>query len=441
MKYRISPGLLVWFVAGGACGIWNLFYSDGLRVLWDGSKYFEMGGTRLKAGASWYGEVPGARIYTDVGYPYWLSFAFSLLGQHAWVASSLNALLWAFTAALAHSCCVGLMPPRWALGLGMAVACSPLMTSYSPKIYPEILATFFQLLMTLGWIRYSHLHDKKSSMALAWGALIGLGLVGMALTKSERFPLMVLLLAVAAFFRWWRLSGFLAGLVLLVLPYHLIMQKNGRGQMAINGQVGRVLVWDYPMVGRCAVYSLSQNLGRIVFPQVENDCDPFWRSADEDPGGKIYARMVYATRNRQGLGYPEALPVLLGSPLKYIAVSVVNLLGAVWIEGLNGAIIDQWPGYARAINFLVFRVFLSTALWGLAIYGMISWAARKDNWPVAVALVLPIFTVLALSLIVLGEARYFYSNLPGLYILAALGAQKIWGVPKKRPLSSLKPAH
>ena len=395
---------------------WSTRYDASAALVHDATAYFAMA-TDLLTGS--FGPLLGrdTGLFLDPGYPLALSVWFRVLGPSAAAGMLLNAALWTSSVALFGAIVRCWLAARPALITGSVFALSPMLTSFAPKLYSEHLAITGLLLALWACLRLRD--DVRLRHAVFPLIALAAGTAVLVLTKSSSYPLAVLVALVFAARRRWSPAAVVALTAALTLPIHVEVEQGGRGRMAAAHQAAMVVQWPVPVALRCGVYSLSWNLGRTLFPNVEGACESFDLHADK-PMAALNARALSQRWLAEGFSGRDALRIAVAHPVKYALICGVNLLGACWLEGFYPQPLVGSPGAVRGILW-IFKVLLSTALWCLAAAGACRAWRRPSLRPFAVALAVPLLYLLAVHANVLGEQRYFFPAIPILYALASLG--------------------
>ena len=416
--------------------LWMLRYSEESALLYDGHGYYDSARAVFEGTADRLLRQQGQGAFKDIGYSNLLSLWFWIAGTSVRASQFLNALLWGLTALLLQAISRRWLNPRQAFVFGCLVAFSPMISSFSPKIYSETCALFGGVLSLWGWFA---LRDRTTGATGAWAG----GFALLVLTKSAFFPLLLLLTFGLLIRRYWRAALPMALVLVLCYPVQKAIQGGGRGIYAVAGQVARMELWPASVVARCGVYSLSWQLGARLFPEVAGACAPFEGQVDlTQPriGAEMNAMPWIRREIGRGFDYKAGLTAILSRPFKYLAVSFVNLLGAVWLDGVFPSATDGWPQGVKVMLWVFLKVMLSTVLWGMAIAVCASVWKQRQRWSLVLPLVLPIAYILVFHMNLLGEQRYFLPILPLLYLLASQGVVWLLSrrdlVPKKGRLRS-----
>ncbi len=418
----LSRPAAVFLTGFSAVMLWTLGYSDEAALMHDGGAHFIFAQRILDGSLSRWLTEPGSASFSDLAHPNALSLVFALLGPSVKAGQLFNATLWGGSALLGFLTLSKWMPgqPKRSLGLGLAFALSPMLTSFGPKLYSEHLGVFGMMLFVWGYFALDQMKAKPLILATL-GALIGLT------TKSAFYPLALASFVLMLVFKK-RPAALALGLALaLNWPIHLMVEKGGRGVLQVADHTSR-LATPVSILARCAAYNLSFNLGKAIFPEVEGACrlngnEP---GADKLPAAEWNPALRTISKMEKGYSYKDAISDISGSPFKYAFICLVTLPSALWIDGFYSAATLGMPGPIRGALFL-FKAFFSTALWIAAFWILsVAWKERKTWKPsgAVFALFVPIGYFLALGVNMPVEQRHLMPLLPFLYLLGAIAIHR-----------------
>jgi hypothetical protein len=411
-----AVGVVVFSLAFAWLWLWHLRYTRAAALVWDATAYFDAA-TATAAGrpTPWLGSG-GEGSFLDVGYPYLLALWFKATGVSVVAGQALNGVLWGSICLFLFLTSRHWLSERQATIFGCLVAFAPSLSSFGPKLYSELAAIAGGTFALWAWFGFRDAAGRIGRAA--YGTALSLSMAALVLTKSAFFPLLVILVVVVWVRRMPTLAVPLTLALVLVWPIQREVQRGGRGRIALDAQIRRMEIWPTSVALRCGAYSLSWNLGHKLFPEVEGACEPF----QPQPGQPMVELNVKPTLDPtvyRKFTYGDQLRAIAKRPFKYALLCGVNLLGAVWIEGVYPAAVADFPEWARTVLWL-FKVVLSSALW-LAALSIIASSLREPRLrAISLPLVLPLVYVLLFQMNVLGEVRYFFPLLPLLYLLASL---------------------
>jgi len=404
---------------------WALRYSEASALQNEAATYFQSGIDILEGGLNRMLTTKDGTTFSDIGYPNFLSLGFLFLGKTVRSAQFLNALLFGVSATLAHDALGFFLQKKKAWYAGLLLAASPVLTSFSGKIYSEHLAIFGGMLCIWGFLKESALEKKREKKIIFVFLAATLGGVVLVLTKSSFYFLFLILIAISILRKKWFLTVVSSLIVLIALPVQSHLHRGTRGAIQIAAQTAKVELQSYPTVFKCSIYNLSLRLGEKIFPETEGACRPNLGTSSL-PGSELGYEALAFKRVSEGFSYFDGVKIIMSSPVKYACIGVSTLFAAIWIEGFYPDPISNFPEFVRLFLWGI-KVVLSTLLWiGTGLYFASAFRNKNGN-RFAPILGTPILFVLLFQFNVPAEQRYFFPLIPILYMASAayfFGARK-----------------
>jgi hypothetical protein len=412
-------------------------YDEPQALLYDASLYWQMAQEFLVSGPP--ALLSGRVWFADLGYPLFLSSALAIFGNSFRVGQVANVLMFTLCGLLSFLAVRKLMSllgrplQRWwqfpTAGLFLL---SPCFLTFSGKLYSEILAALGLSLVISSVLYLWDINSRSRQLSykeVLWIATYLVGSFIFYVTKSAFFPLVIAYAALFLLFRKRLLLVATIIIFILILPFQISAQQGGRGQYNFFIQVAKVeLGWTYPEIAIGGVYSFSSTLGILLFPLYEYQ---FAQNLYTDPGKDQTPPVTYSLQEKyqkfpknpypkassfrtQGLSYIDGFRVIAKDPVRYAAVVLFTLPGAVAVEGIYPTVTDRLPSAVRMAVWLVLKMGLSVLLWfGVAILLF----RRKQN-----RLIIVLGAPFVIFLLVQGntyiEQRYLFPLLPLIWTLA-----------------------
>lgn len=424
LRWR-EPALFA--IAAGSGWVLSRFYELEELTRFDSATYLSLARKLLNGEVDWLMRSPdGSVAGNDIAYPHLLRWVSEVAGYGLPQFQALNALLHGLSACvfflILKKMRSGRVGSAWVWSLPLAL--SPMLSSFSGKIYSEPLAIFAVLLAFLGLIGF-----WTQPLTLGWRSFLaslaivsGLGLL--VLTKSAFFPLLVALSFLPALVLRTRascvFSGLVAVLVIAISPIHKVVQQGGRGVIQVACQTAKMELWSYEEIAQCGIYNLSHSLGSVMFPELQGACHIAMATPDMGSFNRSYINKAYGWM-REGFTYADGVKRIQADPLKYLWVSFWELPTALWIDGYYAGLTRDLPGWIRVLLYGL-KLLLSTALWvctALFLRRSLKRGGGSGNRVLAWSVLIFVGYTLAVHANVPVEQRHFMILLPALYLASA----------------------